>query len=249
MIKTLFLASTAFATMTVAAVAADLPSRAVAPAFVSGTPWSGFYLGGQVGYGNAKSHADLTATGAAAPIFVSNAEPKGAVAGLHLGYNWALSGNFVLGVEGDMEAGFGKASAAILSSPSLDPISTYATNGEITWQGSLRGRLGYAFNNSLLVYGTGGLAFANYKLTSNFFPTWPTEYSQVKTGWAAGAGAEYALTSNLRGRVEYRYADFGTDLHAGEISAFVTHVPLTQHAVRVGVSYAFGAPAPVVAKY
>ncbi len=35
--------------------------------------------------------------------------------------------------------------------------------------------------------------------------------SSTKTGWTAGLGLERAFTSNVTGRVEYRYTDLGND--------------------------------------
>src|SRR6202034_3824618 len=77
---------------------------------------------------------------------------KSAVGGLYAGYNYQI-GWAVLGIESDIEAadihgGFDSVTAAGAGATRID------------WQGSFRGRLGYA-TDKLLFYGTGGLAFAN----------------------------------------------------------------------------------------
>jgi outer membrane immunogenic protein len=77
--------------------------------------------------------------------------------------------------------------------------------------GSVRGRLGYAFNR-LLLFGTAGLAFAN--ITNNIQKgqnageqvVWE---NQLTTGWVAGGGVEYAFTNHFVGRIEYLYNNFG----------------------------------------
>ncbi len=96
------------------------------------------------------------------------------------GYNFQINPNWVVGLEGDI-TGTNKASNS--------------------WDGSIRGRLGYAYDRYLL-YGTGGLAFGDIK--------GPAGASSTKTGWTLGAGIEAALTSNVTGRLEYRHSDLGS---------------------------------------
>ena len=67
-------------------VAPEPMIAAPAPAPAPGTDWSGFYAGGQLGYG------DGEASGAA------SGDGDGFLGGLHGGYNWDL-GSYVLGAE------------------------------------------------------------------------------------------------------------------------------------------------------
>ncbi len=85
-LSTLALASTAHAGGMAPVVVEPAPMPAPAPVPMTyGSDWSGFYVGGQVGYGTAKSDQ-----------FAEDA--KGAVYGVHAGYNYDF-GQFVLGGE------------------------------------------------------------------------------------------------------------------------------------------------------
>jgi outer membrane immunogenic protein len=129
-------------------------------------------------------------------------------------------------------------------------------------QGSIRGRVGVAFDR-VLIYGTGGAAFTNqtdgYSLGFPFFGGFPLlgreTITKTRTGWTVGGGLEYAITDNWSIRAEYRYSDFGrspdfpfSSITFGNVS-FTHH--LKENQVQAGFSYKFTpfAPAPVVAKY
>jgi len=102
-----------------------------------------------------------------------------------------------------------------------------AANGfdrsRIDWFATVRGRLGYAFDR-LLIYGTGGVAFADRQDR----PTPCVGYATAGAGIASGqalvgtgfyvtpdaetaGGVEYAFTNNLTARIEGLYAAFGRD--------------------------------------
>ncbi len=108
--------------------------------------------------------------------------------GVFAGYNFQLDPNWVVGIEGDLMAA-GKSGTVGASTIS---------NG---WDGTVRGRLGYAYDR-FLFYGTGGVAFGDVKSSSG--------ESATKVGWTVGAGIEAALTTNVTGRVEFRHTDLGT---------------------------------------
>jgi outer membrane immunogenic protein len=74
--------------------------------------------------------------------------------------------------------------------------------------GTIRGRLGWAFDRALL-YGTGGVAFADLKdqLSDQAIPFTATPGSS-ETGWTAGGGVEYALTDHWTAKAEYLHVGF-----------------------------------------
>ena len=208
-----------------AAMAADLPSRKVAPAYVAPAPiftWTGLYVGLQAGY--AWDRVSLDNTFAAFPL---TAKRDGFVGGGHIGYLYQ-TGPAVFGLEGDVEG------------------TTIKNSG---LRASLRGRLGFAADRALFyVTGGGALANQNYSLVSPFAPAFSTNASSTKIGWTLGGGVEYAFAPNWSARVEYRYSDFGKL----NVANFVSPVNISrrENAVRMGVSYHFGGyAAPVVAKY
>src|SRR5690606_4844480 len=71
------------------------------------------------------------------------------------------------------------------------------------WFGTLRGRVGVAAWNNLLLYATGGLAFGGLQAQLNAL-----EEDRSHIGWTVGAGAEYALTQNWSLKAEYIYMGF-----------------------------------------
>ena len=169
----------ALAAGTLPAQAADLAQPAPAPAPVadyaapSVLTWTGFYLGAHAGYG--WGDADTNA---------SDPDLDGFLGGAQAGYNYQFDNNIVIGVEGDWSwSGVDGSSGGVSS--------------DVDWVSSLRGRLGYAFDR-YLVYGTGGVAFANVETSRGGFSD-----DNNHTGWAAGAGLEAVLPDTATGRWHY----------------------------------------------
>jgi outer membrane immunogenic protein len=126
-------------------------------------------------------------------------------AGGLLGYNWQID-RFVFGVEGDWVWVFGKETTTIPSS-----IPVFASS-DLKWMGTARARLGYTIAPSVLMYVTGGGAWARFSdawgspTTIRF--TMSDEYT--KSGWVIGGGVEYMFAPRWTARAEVLYADFGT---------------------------------------
>jgi outer membrane immunogenic protein len=108
-------------------------------------------------------------------------------------------------------------------------------------QSSIRGRLGYLVEPRLIVYATGGAAFASIKEHDVLAATGAfTDNSATRTGWTLGAGLDYALTDRWIGRVEYRYANFGTFSYNAAVFGPVTEShKTTENAFRLGLAYKF----------
>lgn len=197
--------ATAIALMFVSpASAADLSRPYKAPPLFAPTfSWTGLYVGGQVGYGWGKDHLTeyLTANGAFTG-FEKQYDVNGVVGGIYGGGNYQF-GNLVVGLEADFE-GSGQKNGWI------DTAVGGSGDTKLDWQGSVRGRLGFAADKALF-YGTGGVAFANISHTYTNLVTGVAETTaNVRTGWTAGAGIEFAVTPNILARAEYRYTDFGS---------------------------------------
>jgi outer membrane immunogenic protein len=223
------------------ALAADLPSRRPPPPVYVPPPlftWTGFYVGGQIGYGFGRDGISSPAAG----VFTSTS-PNGVVGGAHVGYNYQIN-QFVVGLEGDVDG-------TSISKSVLSPVSLATYGARIPVEGSVRGRVGYAWDRALF-YATGGAAFADIQNTYNG-PTGFYSYSTGRVGWTVGGGIDYALTNNWSIRGEYRYSDFGrTTYQAPTPAAIAVNNHITEHAVRVGFSYKFdmyAPPSPVLAKY
>ena len=203
---------------TFAARAADLSSpnykapAYVAPAYAN---WTGFYLGINAGYGFGKSDWDVPAL---------DLKPKGALAGVTLGYNFQ-TGLWVWGVEGDLDWSGMKNSADCFG-------GTCET--KLSWLSTGRARLGYAGWSNWLPYLTGGAAFGDIKAISPFGST-----SKDKIGWTAGLGVEYAMWTNWSVKLEYLYVNLGKFDCGISCGAVTDNVSFKSSIVRAGLNYRF----------
>jgi len=242
------LAGTAALALTAAAAqAADLPARSAPVAPIAAVPvftWTGFYVGGQVGYqfndnDNHHGHYDPALYG----YGFGDDDSDGFVAGAHVGYNFQF-GSFVVGAEADIEGVFGDDDDDFGYYYAALPAYYGYGHGDLDWQGSIRARLGFAFDR-VLVYGTAGLAFGGYSGGNGYYgyPYYYGGHDDTATGWTVGLGVEYAFTSNLTARVEYRYTslDRGGDNYWYAAPVYFNGHDNDDdfHTVRVGVSYKF----------
>ena len=93
----------------------------------------------------------------------------------------------------------------------------------VQWLSSVRGKLGFVGWWNTMFYATGGAAFADIDYSAQTTLAGPGvigfnqqsnfNHTTTKTGWVAGAGAEWMATTNILLRVEYLYygIDSGTD--------------------------------------
>jgi opacity protein-like surface antigen len=194
--------------------------------------WTGFYIGANVG----QRWAGATFTGAPynmdfgnGPIsFPGRSENYGlgsATGGLHAGYNYLLSPFWLIGFEGDVSSGSGKstrsAEMTVFDSNSDSYVFRRSSNVNLTWQATLRGRVGFV-SGQWLFYGTGGVAFIHAKWNDSSYlsgidvslPVDPTVASfsgdKTLTGGVFGFGLEYMLDPRWIGRVEFLYENFGS---------------------------------------
>lgn len=260
------------------ASAADIPPRSYtkAPTMVAEVyNWTGFYVGGNVGgvWGRSSGtndFLDLEEIGSTATNPQANSLRNSAViGGIHAGYNWQMA-RWVFGVEADLDwtdshNGFCR-QTSINSLPCSDNDFGFLTLNEKTeWLGSVRGRLGYAWER-LMIYGTGGAAWGKIDTSINanclvegcgesrVTLNTTGKFSDTKVGWVAGAGVEAMLSANWIVRVEYLHYDLGgvtNTLNLRTDPSFPQDAPwsrsLRYDTVRAGLSYKFGGP--VAAKY
>ena len=263
-----------------AALAADLPSRAPPPVYVPPAPiftWTGIYVGGQIGYGWLNGNNNFTGFDPVTGAFVATnvgGSANGVIGGANVGYNYQIN-QFVIGLEGTVD-GTSISNTAVANVPLLGGNFGVTANSSIPIEGSIRGRLGYAWDR-VLIYATGGVAFGAFRTDFNGFGmgaggvpiTGSTNVSDTRVGWTVGGGIQYAVTNNWSVRAEYRYTDFGSINEAlfpglggigvaGPAGAIVRGASLSggdhhiqQNLVQVGFDYKFDlfTPPPVVAKY
>jgi outer membrane immunogenic protein len=190
--------------------------------------WTGFYVGATAG--GAWGDSKFFDTAVSNPFDIN-----GFTGGGEIGYNLQFRSNWVAGLEADISSGpSGKFGPGNLGQPggghwgcSSGPCQT-----DVSWYGTVRGRLGYAYGNAL-VYGTGGLAYGH--VHSGIDNTTDFQVTNTNVGWTAGGGVEYMFAPNWSGKVEYLRVDLGW-----------TPEPLAMksgtefNVVRAGVNYHIG---------
>lgn len=190
--------------------------------------WTGFYIGGQVGYLWGQSDHSFPVN---APS--DNSDPKGAVYGAHIGYNHQFDA-IVVGVEGDVEKT--RADGSFNNTTG----DTSSGSAEINSQASVRGRLGYAIGE-FLPYVTGGVAYADYDFGGGPSGGPCCGYSETLVGWTLGGGLEYAISTRFSARLEYRYTDFGRASGGLPPDFPLVTMPVDNktQVVRLGISFHF----------
>jgi outer membrane immunogenic protein len=194
--------------------------------------WSGLYFGGHVGaaFGNVDHYYDRqNGKNDHGQVWLDS---SGLSFSGHVGYNMMLPSLWVLGVEAELGY-LGIANERIV----IKDDDVLRQNTGVF--GTLRGRVGYAFGR-FMPYVTAGFAFVDIEnaggnpANANRFHT----ISEVRPGIAIGAGAEYAFSQNLVGRLEYLHintANFEVRNLENEKMTFDNDF----HLVRAGLSYKF----------
>lgn len=248
--------------LAVPAMAADLPAKArLAPVVLS--DWAGFYLGIHGGYGWGDNPFSQPFFGPGDTFTtISGIDSRGSVFGAHAGYNWQYR-RIVAGLEVDFSAADIKGSTSATLSAAEEGftnIQTLTLQDRVKYLGSVRARLGVLPTDSVLLYGTAGLAWQRLERTEISEDTQIVgENTRVFTttittpvdrfGWVAGAGAEARLFgSNWLGRIEYLHYDFDRferSQDVGSVNGIVnfesraTSGRQTIDVVRAGLSYKF----------
>ncbi|NJO53943.1 MAG: porin family protein [Bacteroidales bacterium] len=222
------------------ASAADLARKSIVSAPVVMAPnWTGFYVGGFIGYGwgeNDWSSVDYPSWGG------SGSDHDGFLGGVQIGYDYQFN-NVVLGIQADIAA------AALEGSGHYDSYygDAYYKN-EAAWIATLTGRLGFVADRALF-YIKGGAAWADHDHHWNHWYYGSYDHGGSRSGWTLGAGVEYAFAPNWTLFVEYDYYDFGDkNLYIPALDE-TFKVDTDVNAIKIGVNYRFGGPTPVYARY
>ncbi len=107
--------------------------------------------------------------------------------------------------------------------------------------GTIRARVGYIFNQRLLIYATGGYAgtVLNGKISDYAFsPNYVLNEGHYLNGYAVGAGVEYALTTKISVKGEYLFTGFGAHQYfSGTRDSVASGANISL--IRAGVNYHF----------
>lgn len=240
-----FAVSIALAVLTAgSATAADLGARPYtkAPAASPIYDWTGLYIGANIGAAAAGTNVapDPTTGWFGNPNTGNNNDlfKAGVTGGGQIGYNWQFAPNWVLGIEGDINAISAKRSTCDINDCFHGEELIF--NSKTDYLATVRGRLGYAWDRSM-VYVTGGAAFANVKDSLVDFGVPGAAHDDTLSGYAIGAGLETAIWSNWSLKAEYLYANLGTNrvdsiVNPGSYIDFKHEYQIG----RVGLNYRFG---------
>lgn len=227
---------TAFALVSCGAIAADrhlplpVPLPVKAPTYVD--IWSGLYFGVNGSY----NQETVVCCGL-------KDKPSGIMFGPTLGYRKVLSNNLVLGGEADID--FGSVDKVLALS------KTASANFKTKTEGSARVVVGYLISPVAMVYGTGGVAFSDNRVTFSAPGTALSDHEHPY-GLTYGAGLEYKLGNlgNIVGtgislnpasiKFEYRHDDFGRTMYGfGAPIAIGPKIKDTDNRVVVGINYQY----------
>ncbi|ATQ70465.1 MULTISPECIES: outer membrane protein [Methylosinus] len=259
------------------AAAADLPSRKEAPVFVPPPvfSWTGPYVGLNLGGSWITRNNDWNNWGGWGWNNNNSGSNGGVSGGLQIGYNYQLSPMFVVGLETDFQGtsiGGGNNNNNWWGYGGVGWSNWWNNNNNerVPWFGTVRGRLGVALLDSrLLIYGTGGFGYGEVN-RNDLFSWWGGNNGQLRTGWTAGGGIEWAFLPNWSAKIEYLYTELDNNNNNNNGAWLLAALPgynpavvglgawawnnrhRTQiNTVRAGVNYHFNlfTPAPVVARY
>lgn len=261
-----------------AAYAADLPRHKdylPPPPPLQAPPahqWGGLYVGGFAGgsFGSAAQSYGVNSSWLATNLpplipFVNNAGSqnlglRGADLGFEVGYDYAINQNVVVGAAGDLSWNHVSGERQTTGFFPVIPIP-FAIDQRLSsdWQASLRLRAGVTLMDNLLVYATGGPAWARFTYTTSFvdtlvppfLPGAETEnasFRSTRLGWTLGGGVEWAISPSWSVDGEYRYTQFAAIKGTGVLplqqpvsTATIDHSagPIRLNSLRVGVKYHF----------
>jgi len=241
MIRKLLLSTALVAAAAGTAFAADLPARVAAPAPYIAAPiftWTGFYVGLNAGasfngngggsYAPFGFPAGATFTGVGV---LNNGDDTGFTGGAQAGYNMQF-GSFVAGVEADINYIDRSNGGSVLVTtggtagvtPGIGDTYRLTRGDGNNYYGTVRGRLGFAFDRAL-VYATGGWAWGgkqggvsgtftganNAPLSTGVVGPMIGSGNGSSSGWALGGGVEYAFSNSMSVKLEYLHVDLGSN--------------------------------------
>ena len=252
--KRFLLTGVAFAAVAAgSARAADLPAAVPAyqpPPVVVAFNWTGCYVGGQIGGQWGSWTAGVEYPGVSATRAFDGTSSF--IGGAQVGCNYQPIGSaFVVGIESDVIGAKNKFSGEVFRF-GAGPDHFDAT-GEIGTQGSVRLRLGAAWDR-LLVYAAAGLTRAqvnaSHAVVRDGVGATIFTLESNRNGWNIGFGFDYAFAGGWNAGLEYRYTNYGSydyAIPAGAFPAgFFAHTAsadnISTNDVRLRLNYLFGGP-------
>ena len=189
--------------------------------------FAGTYIGGAIGY--ARQRAEILNETPGAPAEGLTFKDSDSVTfGGHVGNFQRCCSPFVFGIGRTSTTSTLHLRVSILNP---DPRCRYggkettSLESSINWFGTLRGRAGFVVHDNLLLYATGGLAYASVDHTLSDdcvgcgtppapgvnLGTFSQSNDKTKVGWTVGGGAEFLHFVHWVLRAEALYVDLGSE--------------------------------------
>ncbi len=203
------------------AFAADMAVKALP--VVAPFSWTGFYIGGNVGYAVEQNTWTQNFSQPGTDPNTPSTGSQGSnsfMGGVQGGYNWQLAPRWVVGVEGDWDSiNISNSSCRMADRGNCvdggnNNRGALSFNEKSDWLASVRGRVGYVWNG-FLAYGTGGAAWGKVDTTLNasclvggcgnnaVANATGAAFSNNISGYVAGAGIEGQVWGNWTARLEW----------------------------------------------
>lgn len=253
-------------------IAAVMPVKAKARPMAVARPvdWTGVYVGAQAGVGYGRDRIGFVGA-ADPPVGVHTA---GILGGGQIGYNYQFANKWVVGVEGDASGANihggqtcgGTTGLSAFGFPGGFSPFFMACNSKLNWLASATGRLGYAWERSLL-FVKGGAGFTNENVTVNCV-VGPAAFvvgavrgcnnqagavltsigtSANRAGWTLGFGSEFAFDDHWSAKAEYDYYGFGSRTALASDGTTTLSSKTNVQVTKIGLNYRFSPGVPLVA--
>ena len=208
------------------------------PSYV-GRNWTGFHAGLNAAYNFAELRGASTALDGSVTRYSATEAPnqniKALSFGAQAGYDYQLANRFVAGVAADIakstisgsQVTFANEGSTSNSNTNLFYARAFEAvqKSSIDWIATVRGRLGYAFNDRFMLYATGGVAFmrqneertqhvgfktngGNADPVDSSVAAFTENASLTRTGYVFGGGGEFALSNSWSVNGEFLLARF-----------------------------------------
>ena len=239
-------------------LAGALPSKAPPPVAPVAYDWTGFYVGGHLGYGAGSSHWSATQAGAAVPSLSGSLDFTNAYnfssgagsyfLGFQAGYDYMSAARWLIGIKTDVSFPSFVGGNQTISSAL---IGTANYLDRVEFSGDVLGRVGYAPGNWLF-YATGGFAWSYDQFTriqNVGFPAGGARgarhggESVSQTTRRPGARRRRCrgsiTTAHWTAQLEYLFTDYTSRSVTFPAGAQRFNSDLTLNELRLGLNYRF----------
>jgi high affinity Mn2+ porin len=243
------IAATVVGNAQAADLSAALPTKAPPPMVQASYDWTGFYLGGHIGY--ALGSSNWSAPGLNGSLDFSNAYNFSSGTGSYqlgfqAGYDIMTASRWLIGINSDISI---PSFAGGNQSFSSVPTGTANYLERVEFSGTVLGRLGYA-PGPWLFYATGGFAWSYDQFTRTQLAGVPAggtavpgtvenSYLRPRAGGAVGAGVEFALPAHWTAQLQYLFIDYASRSVTFPAGAQTFNSGLTLNDLRFGLNYRF----------